>query len=208
MRNTKENIQDAARLLFNQQGYFNVTVRMIAQELNKSSGNLNYHYKTRKELLKKLYFDMVKVFDKRVDNIHEQNLTLQFVSDSMYTSMKRMIAYKFFWADLNGILREDEDIRIHFQKAYQRRLKGSMFLFQTLIDEKKMRLPLFEKEYDFLAKRMINFSDAWLNTIAIYRKKKVIENISNQKDILFGMLFPYLTKKGQGEFKKVAVHLF
>lgn len=145
---------------------------MIAQELNMSSGNLNYHYKTRKELLKKLYFDMVKVFDKRVDNIHEQNLTLQFVSDSMYTSMKRMIAYKFFWADLNGILREDEDIRIHFQKAYQRRLKGSMFLIQTLIDEKKMRLPLFEKEYDFLAKRMINFSDAWLNTIAIYRKKK------------------------------------
>jgi hypothetical protein len=39
-------------------------------------------------------------------------------------------------------------------------------------------------------------------------QKKVIENISNQKDILFGMLFPYLTKKGQGEFKKVAVHLF
>lgn len=208
MKNTKEKIQDAARLLFNQHGYFNVTIRMIAQELNMSSGNLNYHYKTRKELLKKLYFDMVEVFDKRVDNIHEQDLTLQFVSDSMQTSMERMIAYKFFWTDLDGILREDEDIRIHFQKAYQRRLKGSMFLFQTLIDEKKMRLPLFKKEYDFLAKRMINFSDAWLNTLAIYRKKKVTENINNQKDILFGMLFPYLTKKGQGEFKKVAVHLF
>jgi AcrR family transcriptional regulator len=208
MRNTKEKIQDAAQLLFNQHGYFNVTIRMIAQELNMSSGNLNYHFKTRKELLKKLYFDMVEVFDKRVDNIQEQNLSLQFISDSMETSMERMVAYKFFWTDLDGILREEEEIRIHFHKAYQRRLAGSKFLFQTLIAEKKMRLPLFEKEYDFLAIRMINFSDAWLNTLALYRKKKIAKSVSNQRDILFGMLFPYLTKKGQREFQKVAAHLF
>ena len=208
MKNTKEKIQDAAQLLFNQHGYFNVTIRMIAQELNMSSGNLNYHFKTRKELLKKLYFDMVAVFDKRVDNIHEQNLSLQFVSDSMETSMERMVAYKFFWTDLDGILREDEEIKMHFHKAYQRRLDGSKFLFQTLITKKKMRLPLFEKEYDFLAIRMINFSDAWLNTLALYRKKKIAESVSNQRDILFGMLLPYLTKKGQREFQKVATHLF
>ncbi len=208
MKNTKEKIQEAARLLFNKHGYFNVTIRMIAQELNMSSGNLNYHFKTRKELLKKLYFDMVEVFDKRVDNIHEQNLSLQFVSDSMRISMERMVAYKFFWTDLDGILREDEDIRMHFQKAYHRRLKGSMFLFQTLINEKKMRPPLFEKEYNFLAIRMINFSNGWLNNLAIYRRKKITESINNQKDILFGMFFPYLTKKGQREFKKVAAHLF
>lgn len=208
MKNTKEKIQDTAQLLFNKHGYFNVTIRMIAQELNMSSGNLNYHFKTRKELLKKLYFDMVAVFDKRVDNIHEQNLSLQFVSDSMETSMERMFAYKFFWTDLDGILREDDEIKMHFHKAYQRRLEGSKFLFQTLITEKKMRLPLFEKEYDFLAIRMINFSDAWLNTLALYRKRKIAESVNNQRDILFGMLFPYLTKKGQREFQKVADHLF
>ena len=208
MKNTKEKIQDAAQLLFNQHGYFNVTIRMIAQELNMSSGNLNYHFKTRKELLKKLYFDMVAVFDKRVDNIHKQKLSLQFVSDSMETSMERMVAYKFFWTELDGLLREDEEIKMHFYKAYQRRLDGSKFLFQILITEKKMRLPLFEKEYDFLAIRMINFSDAWLNTLALYHKKNIAKSVSDQRDILFGMLFPYLTKKGQREFQKVAAHLF
>ena len=208
MKNTKEKIQDAARLLFNQYGYFNVTIRMIAQELNMSSGNLNYHFKTRRELLKKLYVEMVVVFDQRVEGIEEQNLSLQFVSDSIQTSMERMVDYKFFWTDLDGLLREDEEIKKHFQKAYQKRSMGYQFLFQTLMEEKKMRLPLFEKEYDFLIIRMINFSDSWLNTLTFYDEEKIAEDVSHQRDILFGMLFPYLTKKGQREFKKVAAHLF
>ena len=52
MKNTRKNILNASKVLFNELGYSQVTIRMIALQLNMSSGNLNYHFKKRENIVK------------------------------------------------------------------------------------------------------------------------------------------------------------
>lgn len=64
MKNTKQQILEAARKRFNKSGYMQATICMIASKLGISSGNLNYHFCKREDILEALYFAMVKQFDK------------------------------------------------------------------------------------------------------------------------------------------------
>lgn len=56
--NTKNIIKNKARLLFNQLGIRNVTLREVAHQLDRSYGNITYHYSTKEKLITDLYQDM------------------------------------------------------------------------------------------------------------------------------------------------------
>lgn len=176
---------------------------MIAQEIGISSGNLNYHFKKREEILWALYSEMVTQFDERVETLADQDFTMPFIRQSIKTSMERMLEYKFIWIDLYHILRVESRIKQHFQQAYEKRLAGSLFLFEQLVQKGEMRKADFEKEYHFLAIRMITYGNTWINTLALYEADKVVD-LDEQADILFGMLYPYLTEKGQAEFRRAS----
>jgi AcrR family transcriptional regulator len=51
----KAQILEAARELFNQQGLMNVTLREIAQNLNRAYGNITYHFANKETLVEDLY---------------------------------------------------------------------------------------------------------------------------------------------------------
>jgi len=55
---TKNTIKNKARLLFNQLGVRNVTLREVANQLDRSYGNITYYYSTKEKLIKDLYEDM------------------------------------------------------------------------------------------------------------------------------------------------------
>jgi len=114
MNATKRKILSASRALFNQLGFSNVTIRMIALQLNMSSGNLNYHFKKREDILEALYFEMVEVFDVRIENLGKTKLSLATIKKDVELSMHRMVKYHFFWTDLYSLLRLNDKIRLHF----------------------------------------------------------------------------------------------
>lgn len=204
MKNTKEKILNTARVLFNQLGYSQVTIRMIALELKMSSGNLNYHFKKREDILEALYFEMVAVFDERVEQLENQQVSLEMIKSDIKTSMKRMVSYQFFWTDLYNLLMLDNKINKHFQKAYEDRKQGSRLLFKMMIKENLLKEPAFKNEYEFLIERMINFSNTWLYTSSLYQQQEINDNyIDNQATILLSMLFPYLTEFGKDDFEKL-----
>ena len=204
MKNTKEKILNTAKILFNQLGYSQVTIRMIALELKMSSGNLNYHFKKREDILEALYFEMVAVFDERVEQLENQQVSLEMIKSDIKTSMKRMVSYQFFWTDLYNLLMLDNKINKHFQKAYEDRKQGSRLLFKMMIKENLLKEPAFKNEYEFLIERMINFSNTWLYTSSLYQQQEINDNyIDNQATILLSMLFPYLTEFGKDDFEKL-----
>ena len=51
---TKQRILDSAKRLFNDQRYGNVTIKEIAADLGISTGNVWYHYKDKREILRGL----------------------------------------------------------------------------------------------------------------------------------------------------------
>ncbi|MDB4286148.1 TetR family transcriptional regulator [bacterium] len=209
MNKTKQNILNESRLLFNELGFSQVTIRMIALKLNMSSGNLNYHFKKREDILEALYVEMVAVFDARIEDLGNEPLTLKKMRDDVKTSMARMIDYRFFWTDLFNLLKLNPKIRTRFEKAYAERIKGTHFLFEVFIKENLLTTPSFESEHQLLMERMINFSNTWLYSSGLYTKRKLDqESIEHHTNLLMLMLYPYLTDLGKGKFRKVVPELY
>ena len=178
MSKTREKILQTALKLFNMNGLSQVTIRQIAMEMGISSGNLNYHFKKKEEIIEALYFEMVAVFDERVDTLNADVFTLPYVYQEMKKSMERMVAYKFIWIDLYHLLRAFPRINKHFLEVWHKRKAGSILLYSKLAQDGIMRPEKFEGEFEQLATRMINLSDGWLNATVLYGKKvtkKILE---------------------------------
>lgn len=204
MKNTRENILNTSKILFNELGYSQVTIRMIALQLKMSSGNLNYHFKKRENILEALYFEMVEVFDQRINELDEQSSSLKVIKQEIQKSMTRMVEFKFFWTDLFNLLKQNNNIRKHFEEAYQNRIKGHHFLLKMLRAKNLLQEPTFIKEHQFLIERMTDYGNTWLYASSLYEQNEITTiYIENQANILLSMYYPYLTDLGKEEFKEL-----
>lgn len=197
----KEIILNTARTLFNDKGYHNVTIRMIALELNMSSGNLNYHFKKREDIFEALYFEMVSEFDQRIENLNTIEITLDHIRGDIKKSMQRMISYTFFWTDLYQLLHVSNKVKTHFQEVYTSRKRAYALLFEMMIKENLLQPPSYPLEYTFLADRMLSYGNTWLYQTSLYTEK--LNSIELQVDTMLTMLYPFLTTKGKSNFKKL-----
>lgn len=208
MSNKKELILEASRALFNEKGYHQVTIRMIALKMEMSPGNLNYHYKKREDIFEALYFEMVSEFDKRIIDLTNIEVSIAQIRSDIDESMRRMIGYKFFWTDLYNLLMVSDKVKQHFQEVYKNRITGCFLLFEKMIRQNLMRNPSFDLEYDFLAERMVNYGNTWLYSTRLYKNIVKINHIDYQVNTLLSMLFPFLTSEGQREYKILLPEFF
>jgi len=199
MSKTKKRILNTARIIFNEQGYRNVTIRMIAEKLDMSSGNLNYHFKKREDILEHLYFEMVTVFDKRVDDLPETTFSIQQIYTDIFTSMERMVEYRFFWTDMYHILQENGSIQTHFNDIYNKRKAGFIFLCRELIKTGQMLTPSFNGQYEELAETMINYGNTWIYASLLYNEELTKDKINASAKAMLQMLYPYLEDKIKAE---------
>jgi len=204
MKNTKQSILNTARELFNRLGYSQVTIRMIALELGMSSGNLNYHFRKREDILEALYFEMVAAFDNRIQDLDHQAISLEHMKVEIQNSVERMLEYQFFWTDLYNLLQINEKMKTHFQAVLEERIKGYQFVFKQLIKQELLNAPSFPQEYLFLSQRMIDYSNTWLYASSLYEQEKSGAELMEQFSFnLLSMLYPYLTEEGKRIFENI-----
>ncbi|WNJ18355.1 TetR/AcrR family transcriptional regulator [Pontibacter sp. G13] len=198
MSKKRQLILDTARTLFNQQGFAQVTIRMIAQELGMSSGNLNYHFKKRSDIFEALYFEMVGIFDRRVDELPNHTFTFEAIQSDIRTSMEVMVQYRFFWTDMHFLLKDHPNVRAHFEGAYQKRKAGYTYLFGQLRQLGLMLEPEFSRQFHDLGERMIAYSNTWIYASKLYLSSNISpEDIGYQSNQLLSMMYPYLSSQGK-----------
>lgn len=203
MSTTKQRILDTSREIFNKNGYLQVTIRQIAMALEMSSGNLNYHFRKREDILEALYFEMVAHFDARVEALPQQEISLPQIRKDIYDSMCIMANYRFFWTDLYQLLQISKAIKIHFTAVLEDRRGGYRFLFASLEQKQLMEPPAFSDEYQMLIDRMINFSNTWLYASVLYPGTTIDNDfISRQANVLLLMLYPYMTNLGKEQLTR------
>jgi AcrR family transcriptional regulator len=204
MKKTKEKILDTARELFNESGYSQVTIRQIASAMGISSGNLNYHYRTRESILEALYFQMVEPFDKRIEELDQHTFTVEAIYHDIKTSMQGMLAYRFFWTDLYNLLSSNTSIRDHFESVRAAREGGYRFLFTQLQQRQAMTSTISSWETELLIERMIDYSNTWLYASKLYLDRSINEDqVNHYAFVLLSMLYPYLTEQGREEFEQL-----
>lgn len=76
--NIKKQILEASRLLFNEKGVMNTTLRDVAKSMNKSYGNITYHFQTKEDVLFSLLDEMNKELIALQEIKESENLLLYF----------------------------------------------------------------------------------------------------------------------------------
>ncbi len=116
---TKEKIINTAIKLFNESGIQGITSRHIAAEMGISHGNLDYHYKTKEDLLLGIYekmrldisesYQVSGVFSSSLEHFHK--LLVEF-EEFQYR-------YRFFNLDVLEISRTFPQVTQIIQKTFE-----------------------------------------------------------------------------------------
>ena len=109
---------------FNELGVANVTIRMVAKSLKMSSGNLNYHFKKRKNILEALFEEIESFENEFIDAISNQKITTGKYKKASLAYMEKMADYRFAWLDHVQLGRESDKIKKLQKTLFQNRIKS------------------------------------------------------------------------------------
>ncbi len=199
---TKEKILSTALDLFNTEGLQKVTLRKIAGSMGISQGNLNYHYKTKGDIVAALYYQLVEEMDQEMKKVVKEQPVMSFLFESSLTSMRTLYAYRFISKDLYHVLQAEVELTKHYLKLQKLRRQQYLTLFHHMISEGLLRSEDFEGEYERLYERMNILGDNWINA-AIFFAPKGQSMVEYYHKLLFEVIYPYLTKKGKKEFCEI-----
>lgn len=197
--NTKEKILAQSKDSFNKNGVQKTTLRQIASALGMSQGNLNYHFKTKQDIIEQLYFDLVGELDKEMEVMTQSFSSLFTLYSSSEITMRIFYDYRFLLRDLYLIFRESQVIKEHYIKLQELRKRQFTLLFDSMIQESVLRPEELINEYDRLYERMMIVGDNWINTAELF-SIEIKEPVAHYRGLLFEMIYPYLTEKGKEEY--------
>jgi len=199
---TKNKILLTALSLFNKRGVKDVTLRQIALEIGISQGNLNYHYKTKADLIAELYYQLVDEMNSEMEKIVQDQAILPFLYKSSLISMQTLYNYRFILQDLYKVLETNDKLKIHYVKLQDLRKQQYLALFDQMIQHKLIREKAFEGEYERLYERMNILGDNWINAAFLFN---IPEDalVSYYHQLLFEVIFPYLTEEGRKQYFKL-----
>ena len=199
---TKERIILKALELFNEEGVKEVTLRKIAGALGISQGNLNYHFRTKAEIIAELYFRLVDKMNTEMEKITQEQPILSFLYDTSKISMKILYDYRFITRDLYAVLEADKALKKHYIELQQTRSQQYIFLFQNMIKQGLMREEELKGEYERLYERMNILGDNWINA-AVFFNRNYASKVDHYHALLFEVIYPYLTQKGKQQYREL-----
>ena len=202
MNKTKEKILHKALQLFNKHGVNDTTLRKIALNLEMSQGNLNYHFKTKQELIEKLYFELVEKLNVEIEKMSKEGSVLHTMYTSSNISIACLYESRFLMRDFAKILRENKVLQEHYAQLQQMRLVQFYQIFELLIQQKTVRPEELPQEYKRVYERMRILGDNWINEYEIVNKE-IANPVAYYQALLFELIYPYLTQQGKKEFAAI-----
>ena len=199
---TKEKILAQALKMFNEEGLKETTLRKIAQALGMSQGNLNYHFKTKDELVSALYFELVELMNVQMLQTLNDQPILSYLYESSLVSMTCMYRYKFIIKDLYHVLKTSEQLNQHYLELQHLRSTQFLQLFDALIAQGLMRPATFENEYQRFYERLNILGDNWIHMEDIKIGQRE-DFIAHYHSLLFEVIYPYLTETGKLEYQRI-----
>ena len=196
---TKTKILSQSLELFNDQGVTRTTLRKIALAMGISQGNLNYHFKTKQEIIETLYYDLVQKMDAEIGAIDSNQPLLHVLYKSSERMMDLFYRYRFLLRDLYAIMKENEQLKNHYAQLQQARRDQFRAIFSGLIAQNMFREEAFDQEYDRLYERMAILGDNWINTQELLNES-IAQPVDYYHSLLVEVIYPYLTESGRQEY--------
>ena len=203
---TKKKIIVAAVELFNELGIAQVRNQDIAKESGISLSNFNYHYATKKDLVKATFDYMT---EELIQNVYGNKTLIMegeglAITESFFVFQQR---FSFFFLDTPNILKSypivTEQIKDQIEDAFKM-IKGINYL-SIGMGFMKPEPKDFPGLYEELAAHLWRNTHFWISYARIkdFKEDLVVKGMESH----YSLIYPYLTEKGVQANKKYLEHL-
>lgn len=199
---TKTRIVDEAILAYTDLGMRNVTSRILAERLNISHGNLEYHFKNKEILLKAIYQKMREDISGSYDDLGNTSQPIIRFNTLLANLEPFLEKYAFFNRDILEISRAYPEIHDLLEKTLLLRRKQTQNFFESFAIKGYLKPELVPGIYIRLQHTIRIIITFW-NTqqeVLPYDKPEEVKSLLQQ---VWDLILPHLSEKGMDEYKLI-----
>ena len=157
---TRDRILETSLALFNSEGVAGVSTHRIATESDISPGNLHYHFKTKQQVVSRLF----RRFESRIAPCLEAAAGVEAIDDvwlTLHMTFEAIDAYRFVYRDVAFLLHEYPDLEDGARGLVTANLIASRALCARLAAAGVLRASL--EEVEMLALQMVFTTTCWFS---------------------------------------------
>tara|TARA_R100001143_G_scaffold63594_1_gene73188 strand:- start:39870 stop:40475 length:606 start_codon:yes stop_codon:yes gene_type:complete len=190
MMKTKKQILEVSRVLFNEKGVMNVTLRDVAKSMKRSYGNITYHYPTKEDVITRLFEEMNNEL-KSLQSPNDSSNLMYYLLELPKSSFDITVKYLFFTLDYNELKRNYSKFFSRVDTLNEERGKKWKLLLIHLRDEGFLKEELSNNDLDFIMFLSVSVRGTYFQL-----KENGFYNKTDYASILNQMLKPYLCNRG------------
>ena len=188
---TKSNILQKAIELFNESGTASISMNALAEALGISAGNLQYHYKSKEDVIRSILEQMFGEFDV-IYQPAEGQFTLDTLRQLMRLNFGIIWKYHFFYRELTALLRNDKNLAKRYREIQEIRLQEQQELFRRLMDAGVVRRDLSDEELKNVTLIGWVLGNTWLSFLESTGQKINSAAMEQAVEIMVQHFKPYL----------------
>ena len=190
---TKNNIIQKAIDLFNEHGTAAVSLNSLAEALGISTGNLQYHYRSKEEIVRAI----LEVMFNDWNAVYQEMGTGSFTMDTLYSilriNFKLVWKYRFFYRELNALLRKDEFLAKRYAAIQEGRLAEQEMLTKQMARAGGAR-PMSKLELRNMVLAGWVLSNSWLSYVESTGRTVDETAMDEAVEVLVQFYKPFLEK--------------
>ena len=157
---TRDRILEVCLELFNRDGVAAVSTHRIATEVDISPGNLHYHFKTKQQMVARLF----RRFESRIAPCFEAAANATAIDDvwlTLHMTFEAIDAYRFVYRDIAYLLNEYPDLEDAAQALVAGNLLAARQMCLGLADSGVMQASI--EDVEMLALQMVFTTTCWFS---------------------------------------------
>jgi len=190
-RATQFRILQAAVELFNEHGTAAVSSNRIAERCGISKGNLQYHFRNKREIIYAVFQQALGEMDAGWYKDHLAP-TLEHMATMFVRQLQLILKYRFFYREMADLLRQDPQLRRRFADNRERRMRELERFMLTLQARGLMRFPPDPRRLRSIVDVTWIVNENWLNYMDYHDREVTVEAMLEGYGEILEVLRPYL----------------
>jgi AcrR family transcriptional regulator len=190
-RATQLRILQAALELFNEHGTAAVSSNRIADRCGISKGNLQYHFRNKREIIYAVFQQAIGEMDAGWYRDHLAP-TLEHMAAMFVRQLQLILKYRFFYREMADLLRQDPQLRKRFADNRERRMRDLERFMLTLQARGLMRFPPDPRRLRSIVDVTWIVNENWLNYMDYHDRQVTVEAMLEGYAEILEVLRPYL----------------
>jgi AcrR family transcriptional regulator len=190
-RATQLRILQTALELFNEHGTAAVSSTRIAERAGLSKGNLQYHFRNKREIIDALFQMAIQEMDAGWYRDHLAP-TLEHMAAMYVRQLQLILKYRFFYREMADLLRQDAQLRKRFADNRERRIRELEKFMLALQTRGFMKFPPDPRRLRAIIDVTWIVNENWLNYMDYHDREVTVESMLEGYAEILEVLRPYL----------------